>query len=503
MQSLWLRTAILNRSSSKKAEGEMHALVPGQREHKESKRVAPIVVPNWIEPIVAPEKASWVFFRSTEPGSRAQAITRNNTSRVPDTGLPRLRENGAGWQNRWHNWTGCKCPSRCQGSCHFGVSMQRHLTLRVLASSGRRPHGLQRYGWVIRWLGCVAIHQYRPCHNPLARLAFGDLQHRGPRCAFCCIGQCHCHLIIEFNVLAIFGVTAVCPRLSRPGRSLRDPLNQFLRLVLRTNVPQPCGDLTCASSQRRVPWSALRVEALSILQSQPISGCLRSYPTQALMRWHCLLLNSSQRHHHLFPLRCQLSQHCNRPWAVCQLTAEQLVRCWIRQFRHGCVYARSATMMGETFLVPWRWSQNLLIGHWEHYRKTVTSSFRALGRTLARILLHGATSNNLILRNWELATWRQNWHGQSVECTADYNGSHTGARVTFWQASQDSHRDPQEKGIQRSRKSTESSFSSCACGKPPRKGTGSSNSGSASRPGYASPVDQGHQPTPKEATHGT
>ena len=35
-----------NASSSKKAEGEMHALVPGQGEHKESKRVALIVVPN-------------------------------------------------------------------------------------------------------------------------------------------------------------------------------------------------------------------------------------------------------------------------------------------------------------------------------------------------------------------------------------------------------------------------------------------------------------------------
>ena len=68
--------------------------------------------------------------------------------------------------------------------------------------------------------------------QPVAGLAFGDLQHRGPWCAFCCIGQCHCQLIIEFNVLAIFGVTAVCPRLSRPEPSLRDPLNQFLRLVL-------------------------------------------------------------------------------------------------------------------------------------------------------------------------------------------------------------------------------------------------------------------------------
>ena len=33
-----------------------------------------IVMPNAIEPVVAPQKASWVFFSSKESGSRAQTI---------------------------------------------------------------------------------------------------------------------------------------------------------------------------------------------------------------------------------------------------------------------------------------------------------------------------------------------------------------------------------------------------------------------------------------------
>ena len=75
MQSLSLRTAILNSRSLNIAGGEVLSLVPSQRERKDSNRVgASIVMPYAIEPLVATQEASRIFFSRVEPGSRAQAV---------------------------------------------------------------------------------------------------------------------------------------------------------------------------------------------------------------------------------------------------------------------------------------------------------------------------------------------------------------------------------------------------------------------------------------------
>ena len=113
----------------------MHSPVPGQREHNDSKSVGHwLLMLSAIEHLVAPQKASWVFFSSLESGSRAQTISCNtlraqNHTSFPRVGCPtqafmreRAREHDAGWQNQWHNWSGWKWQWRCQGYYHIGVA---------------------------------------------------------------------------------------------------------------------------------------------------------------------------------------------------------------------------------------------------------------------------------------------------------------------------------------------------------------------------------------------
>ena len=91
MQSLSLRTAILNNSSLKIAVGEMHSPVQNQRENRESKKSgASIVMPSAIEVLVAPQKTSWIFFSCVESGSRAQTIARNTQRTHHHTSFTRV-----------------------------------------------------------------------------------------------------------------------------------------------------------------------------------------------------------------------------------------------------------------------------------------------------------------------------------------------------------------------------------------------------------------------------
>ena len=56
--------------------------------------------------------------------------------------------------------------------------------------------------------------------------------------------QCHRQLVVQFDVLVVFSVTAISPSLSRSERPFRDPLYQLHRLVLRVDMSQPCSNLS-------------------------------------------------------------------------------------------------------------------------------------------------------------------------------------------------------------------------------------------------------------------
>ena len=126
-------------SSLKKVVGQMHSPVPGQREHNDSNRVGHrLSMLSAIEVLVAPQKASWVFFSSLESWQPCtdhymQYATRPesyllSTSWLPYTGLherERERElentmlvdktdDTIGVADKWQR--------RCQGYYHFGVA---------------------------------------------------------------------------------------------------------------------------------------------------------------------------------------------------------------------------------------------------------------------------------------------------------------------------------------------------------------------------------------------
>ena len=64
----------------------------------------------------------------------------------------------------------------------------------------------------------MTINQRLPCHESVTWLHLSDLQNCGPCCTFRHIGQCHCQLIVQFNMLVVSSVTTISPRLGRPER---------------------------------------------------------------------------------------------------------------------------------------------------------------------------------------------------------------------------------------------------------------------------------------------
>ena len=114
-------------------------------------------------------------------------------------------------------------------------------------------------------VGAKAVNKRLPCHEPTTWLHLSDLQNCGPCYTFRHIGQCHRQLIVQFNVLVVFSVTAIGSRLGYSERPLRDPLFLFSSLVLRINIPQPCSNFACKPSEWCAARPALRGESLPSL----------------------------------------------------------------------------------------------------------------------------------------------------------------------------------------------------------------------------------------------
>ena len=85
-----------------------------------------------------------------------------------------------------------------------------------------------------------AHNQRFPCHEPVTWLHLSDLQNCGPCCTFRHSGQCHCQLIVTFNMLVANSVTTISRRLGRPECPIRDLRYQFPSLVHWINISQPC-----------------------------------------------------------------------------------------------------------------------------------------------------------------------------------------------------------------------------------------------------------------------
>ena len=118
--------------------------------------------------------------------------------------------------------------------CSYSAAFGDHavsLSLSSFASLERREFGLQRYRRVVRRLGRIAVEQCLPCHEPMTWLRLSDLRDRGSGCAFCRVGQGHCLLIVQLDMLVVFSMATVSPRLRRSEHSLRDPLNQLSSLM--------------------------------------------------------------------------------------------------------------------------------------------------------------------------------------------------------------------------------------------------------------------------------
>ena len=111
----------------------------------------------------------------------------------------------------------------------------------VLASFWCRKCRLSRYRRVVRRLGRTAVDQGLPYHEPMTWLRLSDSQDRGSCCAFCRVGQGHRKLIVQLDMLVVFSMETVSPRL----RSLRVTLNQQSSLMCRVDISQPRSDLAC------------------------------------------------------------------------------------------------------------------------------------------------------------------------------------------------------------------------------------------------------------------
>ena len=97
-------------------------------------------------------------------------------------------------------------------------------------------------------MGCTAVAGSFTFDDLGAQPSTNACHATGSCCAFCRVGQGHCWLTVQLDMLVVFSVTAVSPRLRRSERSLRDPLNQLSSLMCRVDISQPRRDLACKAS---------------------------------------------------------------------------------------------------------------------------------------------------------------------------------------------------------------------------------------------------------------
>ena len=142
MQSLSLRTAMLNNSALQIAVGEMHSLVSGEREHRESKKWSIDINAECSQaprgtPSSKCSSAMWNLGAVHRPlhATRNAPTTRPALHEFAVLHKPSKRARTWCWLTEIYGTIGASChwPWRCEGYHHFGVSRRQHL----VASCGR------------------------------------------------------------------------------------------------------------------------------------------------------------------------------------------------------------------------------------------------------------------------------------------------------------------------------------------------------------------------------
>ena len=227
--------------------------------------------------------------------------------------------------------------------------------LFIFALLGRRKYGLQRYNWIIWWLGRVTVNHCLPRHEPTTRLRLSDLEDYGSCRAFRCIGQCHRQIKVQFNVLVVCSMTTVSPRLSCPESPFRDLLGQLPSLMLRIDKAQPRSDLSCEPSTWCAARPVHRVELLSVLQSKSTRCLVRLVartPSPVAIEMPSLPI---------LPL-C-VGNSSARCWGG-HTSRDPSVMTWIqlRTLRYHNGWNSDNCFALES----WAWSHKSVASHWEH-----------------------------------------------------------------------------------------------------------------------------------------